>query len=75
MKSKRQLIIMEIIKNHDISTQEELVDRLLENGIEVTQATISRDIKNWAWLKSLMVLVVINIPYRWSGNRQMSTTG
>jgi len=51
MKSKRQLIIMEIIKNHDISTQEELVDRLLENGIEVTQATISRDIKKLGLVK------------------------
>lgn len=51
MRSKRHLMIMELIKNHDISTQEELVDRLLENGIEVTQATISRDIKKLGLVK------------------------
>ncbi|QYA49246.1 transcriptional regulator AhrC/ArgR [Nosocomiicoccus ampullae] len=41
----RQIKIREIITNHDIETQEELVEKLLESNFEVTQATVSRDIK------------------------------
>jgi len=51
MKSKRHLKIVSIIKNTDIGTQEDLVDRLLAEGIEVTQATISRDIKKLGLIK------------------------
>jgi transcriptional regulator of arginine metabolism len=51
MKSKRHLKIMNIIKDEAISTQEDLVKRLLESGIEVTQATISRDIKKLGLIK------------------------
>ncbi len=51
MKSKRHLKILSLIKNEDIATQEELVARLHEEGIEVTQATISRDIKNLGLIK------------------------
>lgn len=45
MKARRQAKILELIKNHVIDTQEELADRLTSAGIPVTQATISRDIK------------------------------
>ncbi|MFW6021936.1 MAG: arginine repressor [Halanaerobiaceae bacterium] len=51
MKSKRHLKIINIIKSNDISTQEGLVDHLLQDGIEVTQATISRDIKKLGLIK------------------------
>lgn len=51
MKSKRHLKIVNIIKNNDIGTQEELAYKLLEEGIEVTQATISRDIKKMGLIK------------------------
>ncbi|AZR73515.1 arginine repressor [Anoxybacter fermentans] len=51
MKSKRHLKILEIIKNEDISTQEDLAARLEEEGIEVTQATVSRDIKKLGLIK------------------------
>ncbi len=44
MKFKRQSKIIEIIKAHNIETQEELSERLLQQGFAVTQATISRDI-------------------------------
>lgn len=44
-RTARQSKILEIIKNNEIDTQEELVDRLKEGGYNVTQATISRDIK------------------------------
>ena len=45
MKEKRQRAILDIIANHMIETQEQLLARLNENGFDVTQATISRDIK------------------------------
>lgn len=45
MKIKRQSKILELINNYDIETQEELADRLKEAGFEVTQATVSRDIR------------------------------
>lgn len=43
--SERRLKIKEIIANHPVETQEELIKHLESEGIEVTQATISRDMK------------------------------
>lgn len=51
MKSKRHLKILNLIKKEDIGTQQELVARLHEAGIEVTQATVSRDIKKLGLIK------------------------
>lgn len=51
MKSKRHLKIIQIIKNRDISTQEELANCLQQESIDVTQATVSRDIKNLGLIK------------------------
>lgn len=45
MKSKRHAKILEIIKKYNIETQEELSDRLEQEGFAVTQATVSRDIR------------------------------
>ncbi|MCR4727150.1 MAG: arginine repressor [Lachnospiraceae bacterium] len=45
MKNGRQKKIIEIIENNEIETQEELVDRLKAEGFNVTQATVSRDIR------------------------------
>ena len=45
MKTKRQQKILEIIANEVIETQEALADRLREEGFCVTQATVSRDIR------------------------------
>jgi len=45
MKKKRHATIIGIIEDFDIETQDELVDKLGEKGLIVTQATISRDIK------------------------------
>ncbi|MBR5930412.1 MAG: arginine repressor [Lachnospiraceae bacterium] len=45
MKTNRQDKIIEIIQKQEIDTQEELAKRLKLVGYEVTQATISRDIK------------------------------
>lgn len=53
MKKRRQAKILEIISSRDIETQEELQAVLLEFGYEVTQATISRDIKELRLVKDL----------------------
>lgn len=45
MKTKRQVKILEIIRRHDVETQDELLDYLKQEGYPVTQATISRDIR------------------------------
>lgn len=45
LKSKRQNKILEIISEKDIETQEELAEELKIAGFDVTQATVSRDIK------------------------------
>lgn len=45
MKVKRQSKILELIRNNDIETQEELQAYLVKDGYAVTQATVSRDIR------------------------------
>lgn len=45
-KGQRHIKIREIITNNDIETQDELVDLLKGMGFNVTQATVSRDIKS-----------------------------
>ncbi len=45
MKKARQSKILEIINTYDVETQDELIVRLREHGLDVTQATISRDIR------------------------------
>lgn len=55
MKRYRVMKIKEIIQNQVIETQEELAEALRKEGIAVTQATVSRDIKD---------LMLIRIPYK-----------
>lgn len=45
MKSKRHAKILEIIRKYEVETQEELCDKLNQEGYSVTQATVSRDIR------------------------------
>jgi transcriptional regulator of arginine metabolism len=45
MKISRQSKIIELINKYDIETQEDLADRLMKDGYNVTQATVSRDIR------------------------------
>ena len=45
MKSSRHMAILKIIKENDVETQYDLARLLQENGYNVTQATVSRDIK------------------------------
>lgn len=51
MKNDRQRRILEIVEREPIDTQELLQQRLLEQGISCTQATISRDIKQLHLIK------------------------
>ena len=53
MKSVRQVAILDIIEKQDVETQEELAEALRARGIQVTQATVSRDIKELRLLKVL----------------------
>ena len=53
MRYSRQNKIIELITNNEIDTQEKLVTMLRECGYEVTQATISRDIKELQLVKTL----------------------
>ncbi|HIU47039.1 MAG TPA: arginine repressor [Candidatus Fimadaptatus faecigallinarum] len=53
MKSVRHAMILDVIESMDIETQEELADELRARGIVVTQATVSRDIKELRLLKVL----------------------
>ncbi|HUR19232.1 MAG TPA: arginine repressor [Vicinamibacterales bacterium] len=51
MKSWRQSQILEVIDQEAVASQEELRQRLATRGIEATQATISRDLKNLGLVK------------------------
>ena len=53
MKLSRHSKILDLIKNHNIDTQEELAKRLSDAGYSVTQATVSRDIKDLKLVKVL----------------------
>ena len=53
MKYNRHSKILEIIEKKDIETQEELAEELRKEGIDVTQATVSRDMKELRLVKVL----------------------
>lgn len=67
MKNNRQSMILEIIAQENIETQEQLLNRLQERGITSTQATISRDIKQMHLIKEPVGQGVYK--YAVSGNR------
>lgn len=54
MKSKRHMKIKEILMTREIETQDELVASLQQAGFSVTQATVSRDIKEMHLIKTPM---------------------
>ena len=53
MKKERQSIILKIIADTDVETQNQLILELAKAGIESTQATVSRDIKELHLIKEL----------------------
>ena len=54
MKTRRHAKILEIINNTAVETQEDLQELLRQAGFSVTQATVSRDIKELRLIKSPM---------------------
>ena len=67
MKNDRQAMILDIISQENIETQEQLLARLRERGVASTQATISRDIKQLHLIKEPVGRGVYK--YAVSGNR------
>jgi len=53
MKKKRHQIILDLIENNKVTTQDQLQELLKEQGFDVTQATVSRDIKELMLVKRL----------------------
>ncbi len=53
MKAKRQAALLNIIRTEKVETQEELTNALFAAGFAVTQATVSRDIKELRLIKTL----------------------
>ncbi|MEG0979963.1 MAG: arginine repressor [Oscillospiraceae bacterium] len=53
IRKRRQNLIIELINKDVISTQEELLKKLKENDYDVTQATVSRDIKELKLIKKV----------------------
>jgi len=62
MKSQRQAAIVELVGRERVSSQEELRQRLLGRGFDVTQATLSRDIKEIGLVKR-----AADGAYQWAG--------
>jgi transcriptional regulator of arginine metabolism len=52
MKNSRHTRILEIISDHVIETQDDLIEKLKDSGYPVTQATVSRDIKQLGLIKT-----------------------
>ena len=52
MKNSRHTRILEIIGDYVIETQDDLIEKLKESGYPVTQATVSRDIKQLGLIKT-----------------------
>ncbi len=65
MKTARHAMVLDIISKHNIETQDELAEYLRHNGFDVTQATVSRDIKELRLIKVLGEGAAINTP-RWT---------
>ena len=66
MKKNRQSVIMSIIASTDVETQNDLIRELAKNGVESTQATVSRDIKELQLIKELTPLGT----YRYAAGRR-----
>ena len=61
MKSARHQAILDLIEQHPIDRQEDLLAHLREEGFDVTQATVSRDIRELQLVKTA-VTVMCRLP-------------
>lgn len=71
MKSQRQQRILELISKYEIETQEDMMTRLIAEGFKVTQATVSRDLKELKLTKTLTARGT----YRYAVNTARQHTG
>ena len=71
MKSERHSRILEIISKYEVETQEDMLEHLRADGYKVTQATVSRDLKELKLSKSLTA----HGTYRYCVNPIMNHTG
>lgn len=60
MKYQRQAKILELVEKYDIETQDDLLEKLKEEGFQATQATVSRDIREMNLTK---VSVFLGVTY------------
>ena len=72
MKQKRHSAILDIISKNTVETQEQLIDKLREQGFNVTQATVSRDIRELRLTKVSCGLGVYK--YVVSGQENLTTS-
>ena len=71
MKNERQNRILELVSRYEIETQEDMIDRLRSEGYMVTQATVSRDLKELKLTKTLSA----NGNYRYCVSHARTHTG
>ncbi len=71
MKTERQNRILELVSKYEIETQEEMIERLRSEGYMVTQATVSRDLKELKLTKALTARGT----YRYCVSNGRSTAG
>ena len=71
MKSQRQARILELVSKYEIETQDEMMSRLISEGFKVTQATVSRDLRELKLTKTLTARGT----YRYSVNSGRAHTG
>ncbi len=71
MKSERQNRILELVSKYEIETQEEMIERLRAEGYMVTQATVSRDLKELKLTKALTARGT----YRYCASQSRNHTG
>ncbi len=69
MKISRHAKILEIIERNEIETQEELAEELKKNSFNVTQATVSRDIKELRLIKVMSQ----NGKYKYSALKELDS--
>ena len=69
-KKERQDLIIKLISENPVETQGQLTSCLIENGFDVTQATVSRDIKELGLVKSLGA----NGAYRYTTKQTIEST-
>ena len=71
MKSQRHARILELVSKYEIETQDDMMTRLLADGFKVTQATVSRDLKELKLTKTLTARGT----YRYAVNTARQHTG